>query len=132
VDLTLFVLRDPTTHKKVSDLAASTLKDLMNREEIRALLLGYIKELVLDESTKAACTQMIKSLIEEPKLKAFMAESLANLVASSIVANKAVELGKNVTHQVVSDTEIQKETGDALWRVIKDSVTPSWFNSKPL
>lgn len=131
VDLTLYVLRDPSTNQKVSDLAATTLKDLLNRDEIRSLLLGYIKELVLDENTRAACTQMIKGLVEEPQLKEFMAESLANLVASSIVTNKAVELGKNVTHQVVSDTMIQKETGDALWKVLKDSVTPSWFSNKP-
>lgn len=127
VDLTLFVLRDPKTSEKVSQLAAATLKDLMKQDETRQLLLGYIKTLILDSHTQQACIIMVKSLLEDPQLKAFMAESLGNLVASAVVTNKAVELGKNVTHQVVSDEVIQRETSNALWRVVKETITPGWF-----
>jgi len=130
VDLTLFVLRDPKTNEKVSELAAATVRDLMSKEETRKLMLGYIKTLILDSSTQSACIEMIKGLLEDPQLKAFMAESLGSLVASAVVTNKAIELGKNVTHQIVIDEEIQKETGDVLWSMIKDTVTPWWLGGK--
>lgn len=130
VELTLFVLRDPKTNQKVSELAATTLKELLKKEETRTLLLEYIKTLILDTNTQQACIQMVKNLLEDPELKAFMADSLGGLVVSSVVTNKAIELGKNVTHGVVNDEGIRKETGDALWKVVKDTITPSWFGGK--
>lgn len=130
IDLTLHVLKDPKTNEKVSELAASTLKDLINKEEIRTILLEYIKMLILDPKTQQACGTMVKTLLEDPELKSFMAESFGGLVASAVVTNKAVELGKNVTQQVVSDEAIQRHTSDALWKVVKESITPGWFGGK--
>ncbi|XP_001629412.2 uncharacterized protein LOC5508870 [Nematostella vectensis] len=130
VELTLFVLQNRETQAKVSEVAAQTLKDLINHPEMREIFLEYIKRLLLDESTKDVCKDLLQGVINDPVVKKFMEESFGDLVASSVVRNKAVELGKTVTHEVVSDIEIQKETGDALWTVVKKTVTPSWFSTE--
>lgn len=127
IQLTQHVLSDPSTLKKIAELAKSTLSDLLNNEETRVQLLGYIKTLILDQSTKDACKILLEELVKDPEVKAFMAASLGDLVTSAVVKNSAVELGKSVTHQVVNDAQIQQETGNFLWRAVKKTFTPGWF-----
>ena len=127
IQLTQHMLSDPTTLRKIAELAKSTLSDLLANEETRLQLLGYIKVLILDQSTKDAGKVLLEDLVKDPEVKAFMAASFGELVTSSVVKNSAAELGKSVTHQVVNDTQIQQETGNFLWRAVKKTFTPGWL-----
>lgn len=127
IQLTQHVLNDPSTLKKINELAKSTLWNLMAHEETRAVMLSYIKVLILDQSTKDACKVLLAELVKDPDVKGFMAASLGDLVTSSVVKSSAAELGKSVTHEVVNDAKIQQETGNFLWRAFKNTFTSGWF-----
>ena len=129
IELAMHVLKNPGTLDAVYQLATKTVSNLIQSEDTRSLTLAYLKALILDESTQDACKALVQSICNDPDVRTFLAQSFGELVASSVVTNKAIELGKNVTHEVVNDANIQQETSNAMWGAFKQSVTPEWFSS---
>ena len=128
-ELALNVLNDPATIDSINQLAKKVLSHLIQSEETRALTLGYLKSLILDELTRDACKQLVQDICRDQDVKDFVSETFGEVVASSSVTDRAIELGKNVTHEVVSDVNLQQETSNALWGAFKQSITPGWFSS---
>lgn len=127
VALAYHILGDPGTQERINKIAIQTFSGLLQDERTRNNILELVKLLILDASTKASCQILLRDVLRDPETKDFVSRSLAEVVTSSIVTDKAVELGKSVTHEVVSDTIIQHETGDAMWRALKHSFTPWWI-----
>ncbi len=65
----------------------------------------------------------------DPQSKQILADFFKNVLSSKTVTDQAVNLGKNVSREVVNDKKLQEESVDALWQIFKLSLTPGWFAS---
>ena len=126
--LTYNILSDPETQERVNIIAVQALTQLLYNDATRKTILDFLKSLILDPSTKDALQALFQDVIQDSDVKELLSRSLAEVVTSPVVSNKAVELGKSITHEVVSDRKIQDETGEAMWKALKYSVTPGWFS----
>ena len=127
VALGYHILADPGTQERVNKIAIQAFSRLLQDENTRNTVLELAKLLIRDASTKAACQALVQDVLRDQEMKDFVSRTLAEVVTSSVVVDKAAELGKSVTHEVVNDAIIQHETGDAMWRALKHSVTPWWL-----
>jgi uncharacterized membrane-anchored protein YjiN (DUF445 family) len=124
------VLNHPQTQEKLQEVMKKTLYSILNNEETKNVLLEFIKNLIEDPQTKQTCNLFLKSLTKDPDIQKMVSEFFKSVLASPTFQMEAITLGREVTHKVVHDKDIQKQTGDALWTAIKYGVTPYWFRGE--
>jgi uncharacterized membrane-anchored protein YjiN (DUF445 family) len=124
------ILNHPQTQEKLQEVVKNTLHSILNNKETKDLLLEFIKNLIEDPQTKETCNLFLKSLTKDPDVQKMVSEFFKSVLASPTFQTEAITLGREVTHKVVHDQDIQKQTGDALWSAVKYGVTPYWFRAE--
>ena len=121
------VINDKETQETVKKLTEASLKNLVEQESTRKIILDYIREIIVDSYTRESCKQLLDDLAADRQTKQILADFFKSVLQSETVTNEAVSLGKNVTKQIVTDKQIQDQTGTALWMAVKKTLTPTWF-----
>lgn len=126
------VINDGGTQAAINSLAERSIQRLLADPRTKQLILNFVESILFDVHTKKACQDLLSQLTADKETKQLLAAFFQNVLKSETVKNEAVSLGKNVTKQVITDSNIQEETGVALWGAVKKMFIPSWFHSSEI
>lgn len=128
------LLIDVLSNRTVRASLTQTLKHLMTAslqdEAFRASLADSLQWLLQEETTKSSLLGLLAYAFQDEHVQSLAAQFAMEVLNMKVVQEEAIRLGKVTVSGVVADSNVQKQTGDAMWSAFAYSLVPSWLSTE--
>ncbi|XP_013400075.1 uncharacterized protein LOC106166155 [Lingula anatina] len=124
------VLTDSTVQANLTEVFKTILVSAFGDSNFRNNLAQNLEPLLRHESVIYGVQQLFIELFKSKTVQEEAAKFLSEVITKDIVVEQATKLGKAATNNIVKDTEVQQEVGNALWSSAGYALTPSFLGSK--
>jgi len=132
--LLISVVESEHFYNIVAEKLKNITVDILQADYTREIVKSQLHSIFACESTQKVVENLFQNVLEQDQVKEFSSRFVEEVVSSQQVVDRASNLATDITSQLLSDEDIKKQAGDALWSAFKYSVVPKkipYFSSKP-
>ncbi|CAF0862422.1 unnamed protein product [Didymodactylos carnosus] len=121
---------DKTMQKYVTEFTANIVLEIMAKPETEIQLGELLRRAILQQDNKDALFILLKKLIEDTDTKQLLTD-LAIQISHNVLNDENIKIAATVfVKEILNQSSLQHEAGDALWNAVKYTLKPKWFTTK--